>query len=66
MNSENLINWGELSRRLAGSRETVRKNRIPKKHQPIVSELLTAIDGVLSQLPERAEKGKKKTEIPDT
>jgi hypothetical protein len=47
MDSQNLINWGELSRILSGSRDTIRKNRIPKKHQGIISQLLTAIEEII-------------------
>lgn len=47
MDSQNLINWGELSRILSGSRDTIRKNRIPKKHQELISQLLTAIEEIL-------------------
>lgn len=36
---EDLINWGELSRLLSGSRQTVRKNSIPKKHESSVERL---------------------------
>ena len=49
MSAKDLINWGELSRMLSGSRQTVRKNKVPKIHQPIVDELLSAIDSVLSK-----------------
>jgi len=38
-NIDKLINWGELSRQLAGSRSVVTKNRMPKKHEPKVNEL---------------------------
>ena len=31
MSVEDLLNWGELSRMLSGSRQTVRKNKKPKK-----------------------------------
>ena len=44
MSAQDLINWGELSRRLSGSRQTVRKNKIPKIHQPFIDKLLKAID----------------------
>jgi len=40
---------------LSGSRQTVRKNKIPIKHQPIVNELIDAIVVVLSKLPDRAK-----------
>jgi hypothetical protein len=42
--SKDLINWGELSRRLAGSRMTIRKNNIPKKHKEKIDALIKAID----------------------
>jgi len=54
--SNDIINWGQLSRLLSGSRQTVRKNKVPIKHQPIVNELINAIDAVLSKLPDRAKK----------
>ena len=60
MKASDIINWGQLSRLLSGSRQTVRKNKIPIKHQPIVNELTKAIDAVLSKLPDRAkERGQK-------
>lgn len=46
-----LINWGELSRMLSGSRQTVRKNKIPKIHQSFIDELLSAIDNVIEKRP---------------
>ena len=58
--AENIINWGELSRILSGSRQTVRKNKIPKIHRKFVSDLLKAIDKAFNKLPDRAkERGKK-------
>ena len=38
-NIDKIINWGELSRLLAGSRSVVTKKRMPKKHEPKVNEL---------------------------
>ena len=38
-NIDRLINWGELSRLLAGSRSVVTKKRIGKKHEEKVNEL---------------------------
>jgi len=49
MKAENLLNWGELSRMLSGSRQTVRKNKIPKIHQPFIDELITAMNKVISK-----------------
>ena len=47
MEPNNLINWGELSRLLSGSRDSIRKNRIPKKHQGIINQLLAAVEEIL-------------------
>ena len=49
MKAEDLINWSELSRFLAGSRQTVRKNKIPKIHQPFIDELIKAMDKVIKK-----------------
>ena len=68
MSIKDLINWSELSRKLSGSRQTVRKNSIPKIHQPIIDELLQAIETVLSKLPDTAKAGwqkENKTGQPD-
>ena len=43
MDIDKLINWGELSRQLAGSRSVVTKNRMPKKHENKVNELRAKI-----------------------
>jgi len=59
MSANDLINWGQLSRLLSGSRQTVRKNSIPKIHQPFVNGLLKAIDKELSKLPDTANVGRK-------
>jgi hypothetical protein len=39
MDAENLINWGELSRLLAGNRSSITKKRIPKKHEATIERL---------------------------
>lgn len=49
MDTKDLINWGELSRMLSGSRQTVRKNKIPKIHQPFVDELIKVMDKVINK-----------------
>lgn len=53
MTPENLINWGELSRRLSGTRSVIRRNDIPDKHKPIVDKLLKAIERVMKDVPEK-------------
>ncbi|HZJ74029.1 MAG TPA: hypothetical protein VFC87_04435 [Perlabentimonas sp.] len=47
---DKLINWGELSRLLAGSRSVVTKNRMPKKHEHKVNELRAKIKEWLDSL----------------
>ena len=63
MKAEDLINWGELSRLLSGSRQTVRKNSVPKIHEPFVSGLLKTINKELSKLPDTAKVGREKENI---
>lgn len=48
MDAKELINWGELSRQRTGSRFVIRKNSIPKRHKPLVYELINAIEGVFN------------------
>ena len=55
MSAKDLINWGELSRLLSGSRQTVRKNSIPKIHKSFVNGLIKSIDKELSKLPDTAK-----------
>ena len=49
MNAEDLLNWGELSRMLSGSRQTVRKNKIPKIHKPFIDDLLKEMNKVIKK-----------------
>ena len=53
MKARELINWGALSRILSGSRQTVRKNAVPKIHQPIVDELLQAMEVVILKMEDK-------------
>jgi hypothetical protein len=39
-----LINWGELSRHLSGSRQNIRKNKIPKRYKDKVEKLIKLIE----------------------
>ena len=39
LNPTDLINWGELSRLLAGNRSSITKKRIPKKHAATIDHL---------------------------
>ncbi len=43
MKAEDLINWGELSRILSGTRSVVTQKRMPKKYEKQVNELLAAV-----------------------
>lgn len=40
---DDLINWAEVSRYLVGSKETIRRHSIPKKHIPAVDQLREAV-----------------------
>lgn len=42
---EDLINWKELSRTLAGNETSITRNRIPKKYQSKVDDLIRVIEG---------------------
>lgn len=44
MSAQDLINWGELSRLLSGSRMNIRKNRIPQKYEVDVQKLVSHIE----------------------
>ena len=44
MSAKDLINWGELSRKLTGDRMNIRKNRIPKKYEAVVDRLVSVIN----------------------
>lgn len=57
---KDLVNWGELSRRLTGSRLNVRRNRIPKKYEPVIKDLTEAMERILSKFFDKAEQGGKK------
>jgi uncharacterized coiled-coil protein SlyX len=40
---EDLINWKELSRTLAGNQTSISRNRIPKKYQSKVNSLIAKL-----------------------
>ena len=40
---EDLINWKELSRKLAGNQTSISRKRIPKKYQSKVDSLLDCL-----------------------
>jgi len=42
--SKNLINWSEVSRKLSGSDNSIRSNKVPKKYQRKVNRLLWILD----------------------
>lgn len=44
MSAQDLINWGELSRLISGSRMNIRKNRIPEKYKEQVTSLVNCIE----------------------
>jgi hypothetical protein len=52
---QNLINWGELSRLLSGSRMTIRRNKIPIIHKEKINELQMLIDDWVKSLPSQTK-----------
>ena len=50
MKSTDLINWGELSRLLSGSRMNIRKNRIPEKYKQQVTSIVNCIESWQSEI----------------
>ena len=42
--SKDLIKWSELSRKLSGSDNSIRPNRVPKKYERKVKRLLRLLD----------------------
>jgi hypothetical protein len=44
MKPEQLINFGNLSRLLAGNRSSITRSRIPKKHRKTIQNLLTKVN----------------------
>lgn len=41
--AENIINWGEVSRLLAGNRSSITRTRIPEKHKQTIEALINSI-----------------------
>ena len=61
MKAQDLINWGELSRLLSGSRMNIRKNRIPEKYKEQVTNLVNCIESWQSEIQTaNAEAGREK------
>ena len=42
--SKDLIKWSELSRKLSGSDNSIRQNKVPKKYKRKVNSLLWILD----------------------
>lgn len=56
---KNLINWKEMSRVLTGNETSISRNRIPKKYQSDVNDLILTIKAW-------AEKKEEKESTPET
>lgn len=48
--AENMINWGEVSRMLAGNRSSITRTRIPEKHKETIERLIDSIAEWLNSL----------------
>jgi len=44
-----IFNWGEISRIFSGTRSVIRHDSIPKVHEPIINEIIDAVDGILKR-----------------
>lgn len=70
MSAQDLINWGELSRLLSGSRMNIRKNRIPQKYEAEINRLVKHIEDWQAEIQTAAiaddAGGKNKTDKPNT
>ena len=42
--SKDFLNWGTISRHLAGNRASITRSRIPKKHEPKIQELINFVN----------------------
>lgn len=47
--TKQIFNWGEISRILSGTRSVIRKNSIPKVHEPVINEMIEAVETVLKK-----------------
>lgn len=44
-----IFNWGEISRVLSGTRSVIRHDSIPKVHEPVVNEMIEAVQSILKK-----------------
>ena len=47
--TKNLFNWGEISRLFSGTRSVIRRNSIPKVHEPIINEIVESAHEILKK-----------------
>lgn len=47
--NKKIFNWGEVSRIFSGTRSVIRKNSIPKVHEPIINEMIEAVQTILKK-----------------
>lgn len=70
MSAQDIINWGELSRLLSGSRMNIRKNRIPQKYEAEINSLVKHIENWQAEIQTAAiadeAGGKNKTDEPES
>jgi hypothetical protein len=52
----NLLNWKELSRRLAGNETSITRNRIPKKYQQKIIDLIAHVEAWQEKIKEKDDK----------
>lgn len=42
--AKDVINWSALSEKLAGNRDSIRRNRIPEKYKPTINKLIQFVE----------------------
>jgi len=47
--NKKIFNWGEVSRIFSGTRSVIRHDSIPKVHEPIINEMIDAVQTILKK-----------------
>lgn len=47
--NKKIFNWGEVSRIFSGTRSVIRHDSIPKVHEPIINEMIEAVQTILKK-----------------
>lgn len=47
--AKDIINWSALSEKLAGNRDSIRRNRVPEKYKPTINQLVQFVEWWVDQ-----------------